>query len=238
MHAVIDTILPPRCAVSGEIVGAQGMSAPHVWKGFDFISAPQCECCGVPFDFAVEGKRRCAACLEAPPPYTTARSPLAYNDAARDLVLGFKHGDKTYAVQTFLPWLERAGADMLAGADALIPVPLHYWRMVKRRYNQAGIIAQALAHSAGVPVMKDVLARSRHTPSQGHLSRNLRSENVGGAFAVPSHKASKIAGKTLILIDDVYTTGATVKECTKILLENGAAAVHILTVARVILPQD
>lgn len=233
----LDTVLPPRCAASGEVVSAQGLVAPHVWKALDFISAPYCPCCGEPFAFAFEGDQLCEHCQEAPPPFASARSALLYNDAARALLLGFKHGDKTHAVQAFVPWLARAGEDALASSDALIPVPLHYWRMVKRRYNQAALIAQALSKQSNRPVLKDALQRRRYTPSQGHLSRHLRADNVQGAFYVPPKKRALITGKTLTVIDDVYTTGATVKECAKILLENGAAAVHILTVARVPAPQ-
>ncbi|MGB0720576.1 MAG: ComF family protein, partial [Bdellovibrionales bacterium] len=229
----LDTILPPRCVVSGDLVEGQGMLAPKIWAGLDFIASPFCVKCGEPFAFEVEGDLHCTACLDHPPPYETARAALAYNDSSRDLVLGFKHADQTHAVKAFVPWLKLAGADMLAEADALIPVPLHRWRLLKRRYNQAAIMATALSRETGLPVLYDALLRTRATPAQGHMDRDKRAKNVRKAFAVHPKYADAIKGKTLILIDDVYTTGSTVKECTKVLLKSGAARVHILTLARV-----
>lgn len=229
----IDTLLPPRCAVSGDIVAVQGMTAPHIWRGLDFITSPFCPSCGVPFDYEVEDKTLCASCITLPPPYTTARAGLVYNEGSRDLILGFKHADKTFAVKTFTPILQRVGADMLAEADALVPVPLHYWRMVKRRYNQAALIAEDLGKTANVPVLKHVLTRAKATKVQGFLNPDERLKNIRNAFAIAPRYKQAITGKTLVIIDDVYTTGVTAKECARILLKNGAKSVHILTIARV-----
>lgn len=233
MHkTLLDLVLPPRCVVSGEIVSAQGMSAPHVWRGLDFISAPFCQRCGEPFAYEIEGALTCAECLDTPPPYQAARSALAYNDTAKDLLLSFKHGDQIHAVRSFIPWLMQSGAPLLAHADLLIPVPLHYWRLVKRRYNQAALIADVLGKEAGLPVRKLVLQRTRPTPSQGHLSRADRAANVKGAFTVPINKVPYIKDKHVILVDDVMTTGATLAQCATVLLRSGARRVDCLTVAR------
>ena len=229
----IDTILPPRCPVSGDIVTAHGMVAPHIWADFDFIAAPFCKVCGIPFDYDIEGDPTCSDCLENPPPYTSSRAALRYNENSRDIVLGFKHADKMHAVKIFTPWLKTAGADVLNKADALIPVPLHPWRLIKRRYNQAALIADDLGKATDIPVIKNALIRHKATRSQGHLHREERADNVKDAFIIKEKHKPLITGKTLILIDDVYTSGATAKECTKHLLENGAASVHILTIARV-----
>ena len=181
----------------------------------------------------VDGVSECSSCLVVPPPYRKAQGALAYDDASKSLVLGFKHADKTHMVSQFLPWLMRVGAEMLSEADALVPVPLHYWRMVQRRYNQAAILAEALGREADVPVMSDLLLRDRATPVQGDLKPKARQENIKGAFAVPPDRRPALKGKRLILVDDVYTTGATVKECTRILLKAGAVQVDVLTLARV-----
>jgi len=230
----VDWVLPPRCVVSGDPVDRQGMLAPQVWRDLQFISEPACVQCGYPFDFEVESGARCTECLENPPPFATARAPLKYDDIGRELILGFKAADKMHAVRAFMPWLAASGAHMLAEADYLVPVPLHRWRLLKRRYNQAAIIAQALSRHTGVPSLNAALQRTRYTPIQSRLEQNERAKNVRRAFAVYPRYASQIHGKTIILIDDVYTTGATVKECTKALLKSGAGKVHVLTVTRVV----
>lgn len=229
---LVDTVLPPRCVVTGDIVDGQGMVAPQVWRDLQFISAPFCACCGLPFAFEMAEGTLCTGCLTDKPPYTTARAALVYDDLSRDMVLKFKHADQTHAVHAFIPWLRRAGADMLAQGDVLIPVPLHRFRLLQRRYNQSALIAQALSASCGLPWLPAALSRSKATPSQGHLGYKERQKNVRNAFAIAQPEA--IQGKTVLLIDDVYTTGATVKECSKALLKAGAKDVHVLSVARVV----
>ncbi len=231
---VVDTILPPRCVVSGQEVERQGMLAPEIWTTLDFIAAPFCTICGFPFDFEVDADSQCASCLANPPPYESARAALKYGESSRSLILGFKHADKTYAVKAFLPWMKRAGAEMLKEADMLVPVPLHFWRLVSRRYNQAAIIAHALGAETKNPVVADLLRRTRSTPSQGHLNAKQRFCNVRRAFAVNKKHAETVKDKTIVIIDDVYTTGATVRECAKVLMKAGAKKVHVLTLARVV----
>ena len=230
----IDTILPPRCVVTGEMVERQGMVSPSAWAALNFITEPFCACCGAPFDFEVDEGSLCTSCLTHPPVFETARGALKYNEASRDIILGFKHADKTHVVKAFVPWLKRAGGQMLGQADVIVPVPLHHWRIIARRYNQSALIAQALAQDTGVPTILDGLVRTRATHSQGRLKAKERFKNVRRAFVVKDNHAAYIKGKTIILIDDVYTTGATVSECSKALLGAGAKTVHILTLARVV----
>jgi len=239
----LDTILPPRCVVTGEMVDRQGMIAPSAWSELDFINNPICEKCGVPFGFEVsavesEGGSHCLQCLDYPPIYESARAAMKYNDQSRNMILGFKHADQTHNALAFVPWLKRAGADMLIGADAIIPVPLHRWRLLKRRYNQSSIMAHDLGRATNRPVIHEGLTRTRATQTQGHLNFEQRRKNVKSAFAVNEKHGQMIKGKTLILIDDVYTTGSTVKECAKALKKAGAKAVHVLTLARVVRYED
>jgi len=230
---LVDTILPPRCVVSGALVDQQGMVAPHIWSTLDFIAPPCCVTCGFPFDFEVEGEDTvCGACLEHPPPFAMARSALKYNDSSKGLILGFKHGDKTHAVRAFVPWLKQAGGAMWGAVDVIVPVPLHPWRLLARRYNQSALIAQGLGRETGLPVLVDGLRRIRATPPQGHLKAGERHANVKKAFAIHPKRAGGLQDKTVLLVDDVYTTGATIKECTKTLLKGGAKAVYVLTLAR------
>ena len=234
--AVMDIVLPPRCLVTGEMVAEQGMVAPAVWGGLRFISAPFCACCGHPFDFAGENETLCGVCLQEAPPFAAARAALVYDDASRAMILKFKHADQIHAAATFLPWMERAGQDLLTQADILVPVPLHHWRLLKRRYNQAAILAQGLAKRAGRLCVNDALIRRRATPSQGHMNFHERHENVQHAFAFNPKRAARVVGRNVLLVDDVYTTGATVKECAEVLLKGGAAKVNVLTIARVVKP--
>jgi ComF family protein len=147
-------------------------------------------------------------------------------------VLGFKHGDRTHAARAFGRWMQRAASDILAGADLLVPVPLHWTRLFQRRYNQAALLAQAIRAAGGPPVAADWLVRRRRTPSQGHLGPAARERNIRGAFA--PKKGRSFAGKRVVVIDDVLTTGATVEECARVLKRAGAASVNVLTLARAV----
>lgn len=237
INYILNNILPPRCPVSGEIVDTPGMVASAVWLSLPFITKPYCAACGVPFPFmAVGAETLCPACLIDRPLFGRARSAMVYDDVSRDLILGFKHGDQTQSVVSFIPWMKQAGAELLADSDTLMPVPLHWTRLLKRRYNQSALIAQGLARASGKPVLLDGLRRVRATPTQGHLKPDERKKNVKKAFVVPPQRQVQIAGKNILLIDDVYTTGATVTECTQALLSVGAKNVDVLTLARVVKP--
>lgn len=240
LQRAIDTILPARCIVTGDLVDSQGMMSPEAWRQLNFIAEPHCHRCGFPFDFddgsAKEGNI-CAACHKSPPPYSYARSAMVYDDVSRSVILGFKHGDQTHSVASFMPWLLRAGDEILADSDYLVPVPLHRWRMLRRRYNQAGLIAQFLSRETKIPSFLDLIDRHRATVTQGHLNVKERQRNIKNAFTISEAHKAKIKNKNICLIDDVFTTGATVNECTKVLLKAGAASVNILTLARVVKPQ-
>ena len=234
LQKALDLVLPPRCVVSGEEVDRQGMLAPDVWGQLKFIAAPQCVKCGLPFDYDVEEETVCGGCIENDPVYTSARSALVYDDGSRNLVLRFKHADQTHSVLAFVPWLKKAGAEFLNKADYFVPVPLHRWRLLKRRYNQAAIMAWALSKDMGVPCLVDGLQRLRATKSQGYMKAKERKANVKKAFAINPKHESKLEGKTVVLIDDVLTTGATVNECVKALKRQDVKDVHVLTLARVV----
>lgn len=233
---LIDTILPPRCAFTGEIVDSQGVISPKAWGDLSFIAAPYCKACGFPFEFAAANDALCAACLTDAPEFSAARAALVYNDASRDFILGFKHGDQTQSVVTMVPWMKAAGADILTGADVIVPVPLHRWRLLRRRYNQAALIGQAVAKDMKIVFCADALIRTRATETQGHLNANERKKNVKSAFELHPKRGVVVTGKKIVLVDDVYTTGATVSECAKALLKAGAADVSVLTLARVVRP--
>jgi ComF family protein len=157
---------------------------------------------------------------------------MRYDDSSRQLVLALKHGDRLHLAPTLAQWMRRAGAELLAGADLLVPVPLHWTRLFARRYNQAAVLALAMAKSAGLAVSADCLIRHRRTPSQGRKNALARRRNVAGAFAL--RRAGEVRGKNILLIDDVLTTGATVEECARVLKRAGAARVDVLALARAV----
>lgn len=231
---VVDLVLPPRCFISGDIVDSQGMVSPQVWRGLNFITDPFCQVCGYPFSFDVGDQARCTKCLDKPPYFTMARAALRYDDVSREMILKFKHADKTHAVPTFMPWLLRAGAEMITQADMVMPVPLHRLRFIRRRYNQAALIAQALACQCDKAFEPQLLLRNRATPSQGTLGYKARKKNVRGAFAINKQGKNLLKDKNILLVDDVFTTGATADECAKTLKKAGAAKVNVLSLARVV----
>lgn len=233
LNAAIDLLLPPRCIATGDIVDAPGMISPAYWTKLTFIEAPFCTTCGTPFTFEAPIGTICASCIELEPVFDQARSAVLYNDASRKLVIDFKYGDKMHFVQTFVPWMMRAGAEMLEQSDIIVPVPLHARRLWRRRFNQSAVLAQHLAKRAGKACLPDGLIRLRHTVPQKGLSRSHRTDNVKNAFAVNGRYLSMIKGGNALLIDDVFTSGATLNECAKTLKKHGAAKVSVLTIARV-----
>lgn len=234
----IDVILPPRCVITGELVEEQGMISGSAWAKLDFVNDPMCATCGFPFEFEVDENSLCTSCLTHAPPFEMGRMALKYNDTSRDLILGFKHGDQTHAVKAFTPWLIRAGKPFLDQADIIAPVPLHFWRQWSRKYNQAALIAQELCKYSKHDCRVDLLKRIRATPSQGYLKAKERYRNVKRAFAVNEKYKAAIKDKKIVLVDDVYTTGATIKECAKELKKAGAHSVFVLTLARVVRPES
>lgn len=232
-NATINLILPPRCAGSGQIVDAPGMLSPAFWSGLSFIEKPFCATCGMPFGFEAPIETVCAACFDLEPAFDLARSAVVYNDASRKLVIDFKYGDRMHAVQTFTPWLMRAGKDLLDGCDAIVPVPLHGRRLWSRRYNQSAELAKMLAKRAQKRCLPSGLIRLRHTVQQKGLSKKERKSNVKNAFAVNGRYMHELRGKAVLLVDDVFTSGATLNECARTLKKHGAAQVCVLTIARV-----
>jgi ComF family protein len=169
-----------------------------------------------------------------PPAYTRARAAVRYDDVARTLVHALKFQDRVDLAPTMGRWMARAGQVLLADADLLVPVPLHWRRGFARRYNQSGALARAIGEQSGVAVAVDALRRIRPTAHQIGLSRAERASNVQGAFKVPPEQRSEVQGRRLVLVDDVLTSGATVDACARALLRAKAASVDVLVFARVV----
>ncbi|MDI1283074.1 MAG: ComF family protein [Reyranella sp.] len=234
---VLDAVLPPLCLGCSEIVGAPGALCADCWQGFSFVAPPQCACCGDPFAEHLGDDALCAGCLARRPLFRRARAALAYDTQSRRLVLPFKHGDRTDIARACGGWMARAGAELLAEADLIAPVPLHWRRLLARRYNQAQLLARALARGGtSARLAPDLLRRRRWTGSQGGLRARERRRNVREAFDIHPRWAAEVAGKTVLLVDDVLTTGATAEACARILQRGGACHVDVLTLARVVRP--
>jgi ComF family protein len=234
LRTVLNAVLPPRCLSCGTVVEDLGTLCGGCWKGLTLLSAPCCACCGFPFPYAAPEGTLCVACTRSRPAFDRARAVFRYDDGSRSLVLGFKHADETHAAPYYGRWLSRAGAELLADADLIAPVPLHPWRLLARRYNQSALLAKAVARQATGCLAVDLLRRRRHTPQQGRLSPPARRRNVQGAFALRPRWETVLRGKRVLLVDDVLTTGATVEECARVLRRHGAAGVDVLTLARVV----
>jgi len=232
----IDAILPPRCLNCDEIVERNGTLCSSCWEAVDFIAPPYCVRCGLPFEFETHRESVCGACSAEPPDFDRARSVMRYGDRSRGLVLRFKHADRTEGAAAFANWMARAGGELLTDCDLIVPVPLHWARLFKRRYNQAALMVNALGELTGAKVDSGLLLRVKATPSQGRLSRAGRERNVASAFRVRPSKANWLRGRRVLLVDDVLTTGATVSACSRALKRAGAAGVDVLILARVSRP--
>ena len=228
----LDFLLPPRCLGCGSQVDEPGALCAACWDGVQFLGPPLCAVCGLPFELDPGADALCGACIAAPPPFRRARAVMRYDDASRSLVLRFKHADRIDAAPAFGRWLVRAGRDVLMDADVIAPVPLHRWRLFHRRYNQSALLALEVGRLTGIQVAVDLLERRRHTPIQGGLDRSGRETNVKGAFAVA--RPLSVQGKSVLLVDDVMTTGATLAECARVLARAGARAVDVLALAQVV----
>jgi ComF family protein len=228
----LDILFPPRCLKCGGSVSRTGALCASCWSDIRFIAPPLCDACGLPFDHDPGSDALCGPCSTDRPPFTRARAVFIYDDHSRDLILAFKHADRTQAAPAFAEWLARAGRTLVEDADVIAPVPLHRWRLLARRYNQSALLALGLGRLSSVTVVPDLMVRRRATPSQGRRNPSERRRNVRDAFAVA--RRSSVEGRRILLLDDVYTTGATVAECARTLLGSGAAAVDVLTLARVV----
>lgn len=231
---IVDVVLPPTCLACRTPIGEAGGLCPQCWVRADFIELPYCERLGTPFPADYGGSLISPAALADPPAYRRARAAARYSDVIRELVHLLKYGDRLDLVGALGRWMARAGDEVLADADALVPVPLHWGRLWRRRFNQSSALAHAISTLARVPVADRWLVRSRATQPQFGLPRGERARNVQGAFTVPEPVRIEVRGKRLVLVDDVLTTGATADACTKVLLRAGACSVDVLVLARVV----
>ncbi len=235
-RAFVDALLPPRCLNCGEEVADPGALCAECWRRLSFLESPFCSCCGHPFGHEIGPNGLCGACAAARPAFRRARAALRYEESCRDLILRFKHADRIDAAPAFARWMRRAGVELIQDCDLIAPVPLHWRRLLRRRYNQAALLSARIAAAARKPHAPDLLNRIRPAGGSGRLSRRARQERTARAFATNPSWREHVQGRNILLIDDVFTTGSTVSACAETLLDEGARAVDVLTLARVVRP--
>lgn len=233
LKSVLDAVLPPRCLLCGKVLSGENGLCGDCFAKINFISAPVCKKCGQPLP-PDSHAAYCANCVgDNLLPFGMIRSRVKYDEFSKPLIINFKFHDKTEYGDFLAHWLYSAGRDIWQNSpDILMPVPLHPRRLLYRRYNQAAVLCRQLGKIANIPVDYDAMVRRIHTRPQVEFSGHERVKNIKGAFYVK--KPERIKGRHVVLIDDVFTTGSTLKECAVCLLQAGAKSVDAVTVARVL----
>ena len=228
----LDVALPPLCPSCREPLGDGIGLCAECWSKLSLIEPPYCARLGIPFSYDAGPGLLSMEAIANPPAYDRARAAVRYDDIARALVHAYKYGDRVDLAPLLGRWMTRAGRDLLADANALIPVPLHWRRLWARRFNQSATLAREIGSNADVPVLHNALKRARATAHQVGLSKAQRAENVQGAFRVPTEAKGSVTGRRIVLIDDVLTSGATARQCAAVLRAAGAGRIAMLTACR------
>lgn len=230
----LDLVYPPLCLHCEAAVVRADALCPACFAQLRPISAPYCPVLGLPFEVSLGSEVLSAAAIADPPPFARARSAVLYNDVARALVSRLKYGDRPELARFCARLMRSAGHDLWDGDPLLVPVPLYRTRQFERRYNQSTELARALSRLAGLRVDSGLIRRSRRTRQQVGLSADARQRNVAGAFTVRAEAAARLAGRRVIVVDDVITTGSTVSAMTRALNRAGVANVDVISFARVV----
>jgi ComF family protein len=230
----LDHLYPPRCPGCQAPVAAQGHLCSACFGDLHLISDPCCAACGIPFTVPMGEEARCPDCLDHPPSFDAARSALVYGEVTGTLIHQLKYHDRMIGLPRYAHWLARAGQQLLDDSEVIIPVPLHWRRLMLRRYNQAAWLGYALQQTTGIACAPHLLRRVRPTRPQARMRREERLKNLKRAFAVPPKFLSQVAGKKVLLVDDVMTTGATLNACAQTLRAAGAAKIYALTLAHTV----
>jgi ComF family protein len=233
LAACSDLIMPPCCLVCQARVGAHHLLCAACWRDVSFIRPPLCDVLGIPLPFDTGGRTVSAGAIAHPPAYDRARAVAHHSGAMRTLVHRLKYADRQDSRFLLGRWLAEAGRELLPGTDVVVPVPLSRLRLLQRQFNQAAVLALELSRQTGIRADPLLLTRTRSTRSQVGMTRDQRRRNVAGAFSVPRRRRLQVAGRNLLLVDDVVTTGATVDACARVLKRAGAARVDVLALALV-----
>ncbi len=231
---LVDFLFPPVCAVCDGPVAQSHALCADCWRKIEFITAPLCPVLGLPFAVDLGPDAVSAAALAKPPPFDRARSAVRYNDTARALVTALKYADRTDLTRLVARLMVQAAGELI-GADAvLVPVPLHWRRQLVRRFNQSLLLARAIAEATGMALIADGARRVRPTRQQVGLSASERERNVAGAFRAHPELVARLAGRRVLVVEDVVTTGATVYAMARALKRAGVEAIDVVSFARVV----
>jgi len=233
MQSVLRVLYPAQCVSCGEFVEESGGLCGSCWQQTPFLSGAVCDCCGAPMVGTVIAGDICDQCMSIARPWTRGRAAMAYRDNGRRLVLALKHGDRLDLARPAARWMARAGLPILREGMLAVPVPAHRWRLLRRRYNQAAALAQALARIAPVSYVPDALVRTRRTKVQDGKGQEARFVNLASAIAPHPRNGVRLKGADVLLIDDVMTSGATLAAAAEAALAAGAREVCVLVLARV-----
>ncbi len=226
-------IYPPRCLCCGGLVERDHGLCGDCWRAMPFITGLVCDLCGVPLPGASEGIEHCDECLSVERPWAQGRAAYEYRDTGRRLVLALKHGDRHDIVPSAAAWMARAVRPILRPGMVVVPIPLHFLRLLKRRFNQSALLAQALSRQTGLQCCPDALIRpTRTTPLEGK-SRDQRFATLSGALTAHPGRRRWIDGRSVLLVDDVMTSGATLAAAAQACHDAGAAEVCVAVLARV-----
>ncbi len=232
---VVDLVYPPACIACRRATSQHGVLCAKCWGQTPFIERPYCERLGTPFAQDLGHGIISPDAFANPPVYHRARAVARFEAGpVREMVHRLKYGDRLELAKPMGQWMARAGAELLADADLIVPVPLHRWRLFGRRFNQAAVLATEVSRASGVECNPLILERVRRTIPQVGLTRAQRADNVQGAFRVPIHGRERLRGLKIVLVDDVMTSGATANAAARILLRAGALRVDALVFARVV----
>lgn len=233
LQTAVSFVYPPRCLSCGTVVDSNFGLCGTCWRDTGFIGGAICDACGVPLPGEAAPELSCDTCLGTPRPWDQGRAAFLYKDIGRKLVLALKHGDRQEIARPAALWMAAALKDILPLHTLVIPVPLHWTRLLKRRYNQSALLSAALADHMGLGHCPDVLTRPRRTPSLDGMSKHTRFEVLANAIKIHPSRKHRIAARPVLLVDDVMTSGATLMAATNACLAAGSGPVRIVTLARV-----
>ncbi|WP_236823847.1 MULTISPECIES: ComF family protein [unclassified Bartonella] len=231
---LITILYPPICYGCAKIVSDYGIICPGCWKDLQFITKPYCPIMGTPFAYDMGEGFLSGEAIQNPPPFSSLRSAVVHKGLARTLAKQLKYGDRLELVSFMANSMILAGHEIINDCDFIIPIPLHFRRFFVRRYNQSAELARYIAEKKKKPFKPGWLVRYRHTRPQVGLYAKERKMNMQNAFKVPSEVKTHLKGRSILLVDDVLTTGVTVTVAAKTLKHAGAQKVNVLTFSRVL----
>ena len=230
---LLNALFPPQCLSCGVLVSTHATLCQTCWGQLHVITTPMCSLCSHPFEYDLGEGALCASCIHETPPYDSAYSALVYDDTSKRLLHKLKFEDQGHMAPILADWLV-SNMPPRPDASMVVPVPLSRKRLFSRRYNQSALVGKVLAERLNIAFEASLLRRIKHTTPQTGLTKPQRLDNIRGAFAVADEAKEPLRGASVLLLDDVMTTGATIEACTKTLKAAGVKEVHILTIARVV----